>query len=131
MAEAESALPAEWFAHGDLDVQAAEILLAQNGPLAIIAFHLQQAIEKYLKGFLLSVGWPLRRIHDLEILLQEAIARDADFVRFLAACQRITEYYIEARYPIGVTTPLQRAALEADLRMTRDLIALIRQKVGP
>jgi HEPN domain-containing protein len=125
----DSIIPAEWFAQGDLDIQAAEILLAQNGPLAIVAFHLHQAIEKTLKGFLLSTGWPLRRIHDLEILLQEAIVRDAEFARFLAACQRITEYYIETRYPIGVTTSFQHAALQADLNTTRALIALIRHKV--
>lgn len=41
MSEADSTLPADWFAQGDLDVQAAEILLAQGGPLPIIAFHLQ------------------------------------------------------------------------------------------
>jgi len=125
----ESTLPADWFAQGDLDVQAAEILLAQGGPLPIIAFHLQQAVEKYLKGFLLSTGWPLRRFHDLEVLIQEAIARDPDFTPFLAPCQRITEYYIETRYPIGVHTPLQRNTLEADLSTVRSLIALIRQKV--
>ncbi|MEM4251672.1 MAG: hypothetical protein QW828_07555, partial [Candidatus Bathyarchaeia archaeon] len=63
---AESAIPAEWFARGDQDIQAAEILLVQNGPLAIVAFLVQQAIE-------------------------------------MPAGQRITEYYIESRYPIGVT----------------------------
>ena len=127
----DSIIPAEWFTQGGLDIQAAEILLAQNGPLAVVAFHLQQAIEKYLKGFLLSTGWSLRRIHDLEILLQQAIAHDTDFAPFLAACQRITEYYIEARYPIGVTTLFQRSALQTDLDTTRDLIALIRRKVSP
>ena len=80
---------------------------------------------------MLSTGWSLRRVHDLELLLQQAITQDADFAPFLAACQRITEYYIEARYPIGVTTPLQRATLQADLDTTRDLVALIRRKVSP
>lgn len=125
----ETNLAAEWFAQGDLDIQAVEIILAQNGPLEIVAFHLQQAVEKYLKGFLLASGWSLRRIHDLEVLLQEAIARDADFAAFLPACQRITEYYIETRYPMGFSTPLQPDTLEADLQMLYDLIALIREKV--
>jgi HEPN domain-containing protein len=49
-------LPAEWFAQGNLDIQAVEILLSQSGPLEIVAFHLQQAVEKYLKGFLLASG---------------------------------------------------------------------------
>ncbi len=127
----EANLLADWFAQGDLDVQAAEILLAQGGPLPIVAFHLQQAMEKYLKGFLLSTGWPLRRIHDLEVLVQEAIARDVDFAPFLAPCQRITEYYIETRYPIGLHTPFQRDSLEADLDTLRELIELIRHKVSP
>lgn len=123
-------LPAEWFAQGDLDIQAVEILLSQSGPLEIVAFHLQQAVEKYLKGFLLASGWSLRRIHDLEILLQEAIARDADFAAFLPSCQRITEYYIETRYPMGFSTPLQPDTLEDDLRTLYALIALIREKIA-
>jgi HEPN domain-containing protein len=123
-------LPAEWFAQGNLDIQAVEILLSQSGPLEIVAFHLQQAVEKYLKGFLLASGWSLRRIHDLEILLQEAIARDADFAAFLPSCQRITEYYIETRYPMGFSTPLLPDTLEDDLRILYALIALIREKVA-
>ncbi len=124
-------LPAEWFAQGDLDIQAVEILLAQNGPLEIVAFHLQQAVEKYLKGFLLASGWNLRRIHDLEVLLQEAIARDADFAAFLPSCQRITEYYIETRYPMGFSTPLEPDTLKDDLKTLYTLILLIRSKVKP
>lgn len=129
MSGTESTLSADWFAQGDLDVQAAEILLTQSGPFPIIAFHLQQAVEKYLKGFLVSTGWPLRRIHDLEVLIQEAIARNPDFISFLAPCQRITEYYIETRYPIGVHTSFHRDVLEDDLNTVRALIALIRRKV--
>jgi HEPN domain-containing protein len=118
--------PADWYAQGDLDLQAAEILLTANGPLPAVAFHIQQAAEKYLKGFLISTGWPLRRTHDLELLVQEAIARDPGFSPFLAPCQRITEYYIETRYPLSIHTLLDRETLEADLDTARDLIALIR-----
>jgi HEPN domain-containing protein len=50
MPEAESQPPADWFAQGDMDIQAADILLAQDGPLPVVAFHVQQAVEKYLKG---------------------------------------------------------------------------------
>jgi HEPN domain-containing protein len=72
----ESTLPADWFTQGDQDLQAAEILLTQNGPLPIVAFLLQQTVEKYLKGYLLSQAWSLRRIHDLEVLIHEAITCD-------------------------------------------------------
>ena len=91
----------------------------------------EQAVEKYLKGFLLASGWNLRRIHDLEVLLQEAIARDADFAAFLPSCQRITEYYIETRYPMGFSTPLEPDTLKDDLKTLYTLILLIRSKVKP
>ncbi len=129
MLDRESRLPWDWFAKGDQDVQAAAILLDQDGPLEIVAFHIQQAMEKYLKGYLLSMGWPLDRIHDLEALVQEAIARDAEFSPFLSACQRITEYYIESRYPLGVLSELTREEIIQSLDDARELIALTRKKV--
>jgi hypothetical protein len=76
-------------------------------------------------------GWPLRRIHDLEVLILEAISRDIDFSAFLAPCQRITEYYIESRYPMGMAALLDRATLESDLATVQALAALVRQKVSP
>jgi HEPN domain-containing protein len=129
MPSSESTVPKDWFDLAEQDLQAADILLNQQGPLPIIAFHLQQAIEKYLKGYLLARGWSLRRIHDLEILIQEATQQDHSFAIFLTPCQRITEYYIESRYPIGVTTPLDHQSLEADLKTVRALVLLIQQKL--
>jgi HEPN domain-containing protein len=125
----DSTIPIEWLAQGDLDIQAAEILLAQSGPLPVVAFHLQQALEKYLKGFLLFNNRPLQRIHDLEILIQQVIAEDDDFASYLAPCQRITEYYIEARYPVGIATRFSRSLLQSDLQITRTLADLIRATV--
>lgn len=37
-------------------------------------FFLQQALEKYLKAFLLSQGWKLKKVHTLQSLLDEAAA---------------------------------------------------------
>ncbi len=130
MPAAEASLPQDWFQLGAQDIQAAAILLAQEGPLPVVAFHLQQAAEKYLKGYLLSTGWPLRRIHDLEVLIGEATERDEDFQVFLAPCQRITEYYIETRYPTGLFTPLEASILSADLAVVQDLARLVQSKAG-
>ena len=121
---------AEWFILGDQDAQSAQILLTEDGPLPVVAFHLQQAIEKYLKGYLLARGWQLRRIHDLELLIQEAVALDKDFTPFVEDCQRITEFYIESRYPTGFFTLFVFAELQSDLETTQKLIALIREKLS-
>ncbi|MBI3753140.1 MAG: HEPN domain-containing protein, partial [Deltaproteobacteria bacterium] len=49
MKDRESLLPKDWFHKGDIDIRRAEILL-ENDDAGGAAFHLQQAIEKYLKG---------------------------------------------------------------------------------
>jgi HEPN domain-containing protein len=39
-------------------------------------------VGKFLKAFLLSKGWQLRRIHDLEALLDDAMAFDPSLAVF-------------------------------------------------
>lgn len=72
------------------------------------------------------MGWALRKIHDVKVLIQEAIERDNRFVAFLPICQKITEYYIETRYPTGFKPDLHQEDLQNDLVVIRELISLIR-----
>lgn len=101
----ESLLPSDWFHKGDLDVKRSQILNDNDDPEGA-AFHLQQALEKYLKGYLIGKGWKLERIHDLEDLLDHAIDFNASFEEFRPLCQEVTEYYIEERYPLMVSSEL-------------------------
>jgi HEPN domain-containing protein len=63
-------------------------------------FWLQQALEKYLKAYLLLNGWALRKIHDLEVLINEASTFTKEFGQYAPACRRISGYYIAERYPL-------------------------------
>jgi HEPN domain-containing protein len=101
----ESFLAKDWYSKGNLDIRRTEILLENNDPEGA-AFHLQQALEKYLKGFLIRKGWRLERIHDLEDLLDHAIDHDSTLEVFRSLCQEVTEYYIEERYPFLVSSEL-------------------------
>ncbi|MBI4330008.1 MAG: HEPN domain-containing protein [Chloroflexi bacterium] len=80
-------------------MQSARLLLAQGGYLDTIAVLLQQAAEKYLKGYLLAQGWKLRRIHDLEALVNDAIDYDKEFERFLDLARVLSGFYLKDRYP--------------------------------
>lgn len=126
----DSLVPSEWFAKGEEDIRAAELLLAHGGPLGIAAFLVQQAVEKYLKGYLLSTGWAFKRIHDLETLIEKASDHDEEFAIFLDVCQRITEYYIEGRYPIGLSSALTYDEIAASLDDARQLVTLVQKKLG-
>ena len=79
--EADSSYPQDWFRIAAKDLRrVARRLAERDGEDA--AFHLQQAIEKYLKGYLLSRGWVLKRIHDVEALLTDAIRYDSSLERY-------------------------------------------------
>lgn len=85
------------------------------------AFHLQQALEKFLKGFLIGRGWELRKVHTLPALLDEAARDQAALDSFRDVCERVSEYYLLERYP-----PLIRSAdrdqLLRDVQDARSLI---------
>jgi HEPN domain-containing protein len=89
----------DWVLLADKDLQAAEIIFNNEYPLTnIIAFHCQQAIEKYLKAFIIERDGPLIRTHDLIKLNGivseiEKLCIDEDKLIVL------NEVYIDSRYP--------------------------------
>jgi len=89
----------DWILLADKDLYAAEILLKNEYPLTnIVAFHAQQAIEKYLKAFLIENDVPLIKTHDL-IKLNEMINEINNIGIDESNLIMINEVYIEARYP--------------------------------
>ncbi|MGH2369977.1 MAG: HEPN domain-containing protein, partial [Chloroflexota bacterium] len=66
-------VPESWRRIARRDWQRAHLLLnADDAPGA--SFHLQQALEKFLKAYLLQSGWPLRKTHELDRLLDATTA---------------------------------------------------------
>jgi HEPN domain-containing protein len=89
----------DWILLADKDLYAAEILLKEQYPLTnIVAFHCQQAIEKYLKAFIIEKDAPLIKTHDLIKLngmLNEIKNIGIDEKKLIV----INEVYVESRYP--------------------------------
>ena len=96
MRPSESAYPADWLDAADRDLDRVTRSL-RDADVEAAAFFLQQAVEKYLKTFLLAKGTRLRRVHDLEALLDDAVAFDASLESFRSLCQTASEYYIPVR----------------------------------
>lgn len=57
-----------WFRKADSDLANARRTVTGDGPYDTACFHAQQAIEKYLKGYLAWHEQPVPRTHDLEEL---------------------------------------------------------------
>ena len=121
MPRPDSGYPADWFRIGERDLDRAKRLLDdEDYPGA--AFNLQQAVEKHLKGYLLERGWKLRRVHDIEVLLNEAARIDASFGEFREHGRKMTQYYFEDRYPYIVASELTRDEIEASLAIAERIV---------
>ncbi len=111
----------EWRQHARADWRRMRIMLDAGEPLGAGQFP-QQALEKFLKAFLLGHGWRLARTHDLEALLGEAATRISDLSRYQPLCVRVTDYYVQDRYPGSTGSTPSVAQVQADAREAAALI---------
>jgi HEPN domain-containing protein len=126
----ESLYPQDWFSKARQDVRTVEILLREEGDAEVAGFHLQQAVEKYLKGYLLSQGWELQRIHNLEILLNEATSFAPEMERFRELCEEATDFYTLERYPFFASPGITLEDVSHLLTSLRRLIEQVEEMVG-
>lgn len=88
----------EWFERGDHDIETAQLLYDQHGYTDSIAYHIQQAIEKYLKGYLVMRGQKPPRVHELDTLLTLVAQLEPEWYdQFIELCEKATRYYIDDR----------------------------------
>jgi len=88
-------------------------------------FYLQQALEKYLKAFLLQYGWKLKKIHTLHTLLNYAVVYKPELESFRQLCQKVSRYYIIDRYPLFAASGLTSADVQTDLEEAKRFIGMI------
>jgi HEPN domain-containing protein len=91
---------AEWFRFADENFSVVERELAYEAPaFHTICFLCQSAAEKYLKGYLISRGWPLEKTHDIVALLGLCADIEDTFVALLPDGAILNEYIVAGRYP--------------------------------
>ena len=118
----ESHYPRDWFRIAEKDFKRAEQLLKLDDAEGA-GYNFQQAVEKYLKGFLLSKGWKLKRVHDLEVLLNDALQYEPTLEEFRGVCQKITDYFLLDRYPLPTSITLTIRQVENSKDQAQQLIA--------
>lgn len=120
----------EWFERGKHDFESAQLLYDEEGYTDSIAYHIQQAIEKYLKGFLVLNGKNPPKTHELDTLLNHAIPFNKSLAEFLGLCEKASRYYIENRYPPGPLIQHERSEMKSDLESAEELINRILGHLG-
>lgn len=113
----------EWYEKAERDLKRVNILLSVNDAEGA-SFHLQQALEKFLKAFLIHHGWRLQRTHELVELLDEALKYDPALIHYMPLCKQVQKYYTDSRYPSKV--PIREADVRAELTTAQAMIAMLR-----
>ena len=76
-----------------------------------ISFHSQQAVEKFLKAFLIYKDIEFQRTHDVDYLLAECLKIET--LGFSSIdLKNLNDYAVTVRYPDDFMTPSLKAALE-------------------
>src|SRR5665647_1045653 len=90
----------QWVIKGDHDLGTAKITyLYIPEYLDTVTFHCQQAVEKYLKAYLISQSTLFKFTHDLVYLLDLITLKDMDFHSYYDSVSELQGYAVEVRYP--------------------------------
>jgi HEPN domain-containing protein len=112
--------PLDWFTKAERDWGLASHA-QENTPEYpdLICYHCQQAAEKYLKSIVIYHGLPMRKTHDLELLLDLLSSIETEIsIEFYQNARTINDYGVQIRYPDPAGDPTEEDVKEALLSAT-------------
>jgi Uncharacterized conserved protein related to C-terminal domain of eukaryotic chaperone, SACSIN len=116
--------PDDWYQLAEDRIRAADLLFAEPGITYAGVELLHEAVERYLKGYLISKGWTLRRTHDLGQLLAEAVVYDPEFAAFRQLANNLTDQFWAQHYPGGDLT-----GVGVDISQMRDEVGKLIERI--
>ena len=120
----------QWIIKGDHDLGTAKITyLYIPEYLDTVTFHCQQAVEKYLKAYLISKNISFKFTHDLIYLLDLTTLTDLDFHIYYDSVSELQGYAVEVRYP-NETIYLSNEKVEKALRIAKSVRDIVMLKIN-
>jgi HEPN domain-containing protein len=119
-----------WIEKADHDLGTAQITCLHIPKFSdTIAFHCQQAVEKYLKAYLIFLDIPVPRTHDLNYLLslvsdKENIAND-----IFDQVSELEEFAVEIRYP-EIVIELTEEDIARAIQISKDFRKFVLMKMN-
>jgi HEPN domain-containing protein len=123
--EALATLVRQWIVKADLDYRTAERLLRDADPIReSIAFHCQQAAEKYIKAFLVAQRVEFPKTHSIGRLLDLVSSIAPELAASLEDAEALTPFGVENRYPgdFPELLPGQEQTAHSAAKRTREAI---------
>jgi HEPN domain-containing protein len=119
-----------WMHKADHDMGMAALAL-ENKPeyTDSICFHCQQAVEKYLKAYLVFLDISFEKKHSLTYLLDLISEKEPIADEIYEQIEKLEGYAVEIRYPDDWFEPSHEDAKEA-FEIARNMESLVRGKCG-
>jgi len=93
-------LAQQWIEKVKIDFDVATYLNSKDSKFfETVAFHCQQAAEKFLKAYLVSYQIEFPKTHDIEKLLELVSERDSELANQLKIAKILSPYSVEMCYP--------------------------------
>ena len=122
-----------WFEFAKQDLKMAEVAINEK-IYNQACFHCQQAVEKFLKGYLIAKNKEAPKIHFLDELLDLCVQIDSDFENLSEHCSKLDDYYIPTRYPDALPgilpdgLPEEKDAIEA-ISFTKEIMQFVCERI--
>ncbi len=107
-----------WFIKARNDLKTGKDEFITKDPATdTICFHMQQAVEKYLKGYIIYHGHEAEKTYNISRILEKCISMDLSFAELVdAGVDNLTPYGTVIRYPDDFYIP--------DMQETGDAVRL-------
>lgn len=112
--EVKRELVRQWIERAEQDLGLADYLMAHDAPwLNAVAYHAQQAAEKFLKGFLVRHQIEFAKTHAIGQLLDLVATADTRLADALGDAVALTAFSTAARYPSDIPEVTREDARKA------------------
>jgi HEPN domain-containing protein len=120
----------QWIIKGDHDLGTAKLTYLHIPEYHdTITFHCQQAVEKYLKAYLIFQQTTFRFSHDLIYLLELISQQDISFDKYYDAISELQGYAVEIRYP-NETKYISGREVEKAITIAKNIRELVSGKIN-
>ncbi len=104
----------KWLDKADRDLLAAKHELTfEDAVVESVCFHCQQAVEKYIKAYLIYLDIKFPKSHDIGLLFGVGEVKDPNLSKLKEDADSLTDYAVEVRYPDSLFEPSGDDAAEA------------------
>lgn len=118
-----------WIEKADEDLEYAKVSLREGLEFyPQICFLLHQAVEKYLKAYIIANELDFQKTHDLGQLIGICSQKDIEFNQYFDKVVDLNSYYIETRYP-DYEVQVNKSQADNSLKLAEEIAAFVKQKL--